>query len=318
MEGPITQTPERLIGVGAGLGDPQNSRCMPSFAPMKSRLKIYAQLIRLDRPIGIWLLLWPTLWALWVAAEGIPPIGILLIFAVGTALMRSAGCAINDYADRHFDGQVERTKDRPLANGKIAPWEAVAVFVVLCLAALLLVLQLNRLTILLALPAAFLAGSYPFAKRFTHLPQAHLGLAFAWGTPMAFAAVQGQVPAVAWWLLLATVLWAVAYDTFYAMVDRDDDLAIGVKSTAILFGRFDRLITLGLQALVLVVLGYVGLEVGRGALYWGALLIAGGLVAWQQWLIRERGRDACFRAFLNNHYFGAVIFLGLAADYGWA
>lgn len=285
---------------------------------MKSRLKIYTQLIRLDRPIGIWLLLWPTLWALWVAADGVPPIGILLIFVLGTTLMRSAGCAINDFADRHFDGQVERTKDRPLATGSIAPWEAVAVFVVLCLMALLLVLQLNQLTILLALPAAVLAGSYPFAKRFTHLPQAHLGLAFAWGTPMAFAAVQGHVPAVAWWLLLATVLWAVAYDTFYAMVDRDDDLAIGVKSTAILFGRFDRLITLVLQALVLVILGYVGLDSGRGAIYWGALLVAGGLVVWQQWLIRERDRDACFRAFLNNHYFGAVIFLGLAADYGWA
>ncbi len=284
---------------------------------MGNRLEIYARLIRLDRPIGIWLLLWPTLWALWIAAEGIPPLHILVIFVLGTALMRSAGCAINDFADRNFDGQVERTRERPLATGQIAPWEALAVFAGLCVVALLLVIQLNQLTILLALPAAVLAGSYPFAKRFTHLPQAHLGLAFAWGTPMAFAAVQNTVPTIAWWLLLATVLWAVAYDTFYAMVDREDDLRIGVKSTAILFGRFDRLITFGLQLGVVAVLVFVGWEMGRGLAYGLSLFVASGLVLWQQWLIRERERDACFRAFLNNHYFGAVIFLGLLLDYGW-
>jgi len=285
---------------------------------MKTRLRLYAQLVRLDRPIGIWLLLWPTLWGLWVAAEGVPPLTVLLVFVLGTVLMRSAGCAINDFADRHIDGQVERTRGRPLATGEIAAWEAVAIFVVLSLVALLLVLQLNTLTVLLAIPAAVLAGSYPFAKRFTHLPQAHLGLAFAWGIPMAFAAVQGTVPAVAWVLLLATTLWAVAYDTFYAMVDREDDLIIGVKSTAILFGRFDRLITLGLQVLVLALLGGVGVVSGRGLPYVLGLLVAAGLVVWQQWLIRERDRQACFRAFLNNHYFGAAVFIGLAVDYGWA
>lgn len=285
---------------------------------MKTRLRLYAQLVRLDRPIGIWLLLWPTLWGLWVAAEGVPPLTVLLVFVLGTVLMRSAGCAINDFADRHIDGQVERTRGRPLATGEIAAWEAVAIFVVLSLVALLLVLQLNTLTVLLAIPAAVLAGSYPFAKRFTHLPQAHLGLAFGWGIPMAFAAVQGTVPAVAWVLLLATTLWAVAYDTFYAMVDREDDLIIGVKSTAILFGRFDRLITLGLQVLVLALLGGVGVVSGRGLPYVLGLLVAAGLVVWQQWLIRERDRQACFRAFLNNHYFGAAVFIGLAVDYGWA
>ncbi len=291
---------------------------MPFFAPMKTRLRLYAQLVRLDRPIGIWLLLWPTLWALWVASEGVPPLQILLVFVLGTVLMRSAGCAINDFADRHIDGKVERTQGRPLAAGQLAAWEAVAIFIGLSLVALLLVLQLNTLTILLAIPAAALAGSYPFAKRFTHLPQAHLGLAFAWGIPMAFAAVQEQVPTIAWWMLLATTLWTVAYDTFYAMVDRDDDRLVGVKSTAILFGRFDRLITLGLQLAVLVLLGSVGYMAGRGWLFALGLLAAAGLVAWQQWLIRKRERPACFRAFLNNHYFGAAVFIGLALDYGWA
>lgn len=282
---------------------------------MYERLKLYAQLTRLDRPIGIWLLLWPTLWALWFAAGGIPPLDVLAVFVLGTVLMRSAGCAINDFADRHFDGEVERTQHRPLATGELHAWEALMVFCGLSMLALLMVLQLNQLTILLAVPAAALAGSYPFAKRFTHLPQAHLGLAFAWGSPMAFAAVQNHVPPVAWLLLLITAVWAVAYDTFYAMVDRDDDLRIGVKSTAILFGRFDRLITGLMQVAVLGLLGVAGGLTERGLFYFCGLFIAAGFVAWQQWMIRNRQREACFRAFLNNHYFGAAVFVGVFVDY---
>ncbi|MGB1556169.1 MAG: 4-hydroxybenzoate octaprenyltransferase [Oceanococcaceae bacterium] len=282
---------------------------------MWQRLTIYAELVRLDRPIGIWLLLWPTLWALWFAAEGLPPLPILGIFVLGTVLMRSAGCAINDFADRHWDGEVERTAARPLARGAIAPWEAVAVFIVLSLCALLLILPLNSLTRFLALPAAALAASYPFAKRWTHLPQAHLGLAFAWGIPMAFAAVQGQVPALAWWLMLATVLWTIVYDTFYAMVDRDDDLKVGIRSTAILFGAYDRLWTALLQVGVLGVMLGVGLATERGWAYWLGLALAGLSAARQQWRIRGRERSACLQAFKDNHHFGAAIFCGLALDY---
>ena len=282
---------------------------------MQDRLRAYIALTRLDRPIGIYLVLWPTLWALWFAAGGLPPWDVLLVFVLGTVLMRSAGCAINDYADRGWDGDVERTRERPLATGRIQPWEAVAVFVALSLLALLLVLQLNTLTILLAIPAAALAASYPYAKRYTYLPQAHLGLAFAWGTPMAFAAVSGGVPPLAWLLLLVTTLWAIAYDTFYAMVDREDDLKVGIKSAAILFGRHDRLVTALLQLAVLALLALAGLWAGRGWPYAVGLLLAAGLAGWQQWLIRARGRAECFRAFLNNHWFGAAVFTGLAADY---
>lgn len=283
--------------------------------PWVMRAQAYAQLVRLDRPIGIWLLLWPTLWALWIAAEGVPPALVLVVFVLGTVCMRSAGCAINDFADRNFDGHVERTHQRPLATGAIAPWEAVLIFVLLCLLALGLVLQLNRLTLLLSIPAAALAASYPFAKRWTSLPQAHLGLAFAWGAPMAFAAVRDEVPDVAWLLLLITTLWAVIYDTFYAMVDREDDRKIGIKSTALLFGSADRAITAGLQVLMLLLLGGLGHLLHLGAYYAVGLGAAGMLMLWQQWQIRHREPAACLAAFLNNHWLGAVIFLGLFLEY---
>lgn len=285
---------------------------------MINRLALYARLVRLDRPIGIYLLLWPTLWALWIAAQGLPPAEILLVFVAGTVLMRSAGCAINDFADRKVDGLVERTRERPLATGALHPAEALLVFALLSLIALALVWQLNRLTLLLSVPAVLLAASYPFAKRYTHLPQAHLGLAFAWGVPMAFAAVRGEVPPVAWGVFAATVLWTIAYDTFYAMVDRDDDRLAGIKSTALLFGRFDRAITAGLQLLTLLLLAGVGWHLGLGWPYGLGWCVAAGLAARQQWQIRHRERAACFRAFLANHWFGMAIFVGLAADYALA
>jgi 4-hydroxybenzoate polyprenyltransferase len=226
--------------------------------PWRERLEAYWHLVRADRPIGIYLLLWPALWALWIAAAGVPPWWILLVFVVGTALMRSAGCAINDYADRGIDGQVERTAQRPLATGRVTPAEAVAVFVVLALIAFALVLTLNAKTIAHSFVAAGLAALYPFTKRFTHMPQLFLGLAFGWAVPMAFAAVQGEIPPVAWVLFAATVIWALVYDTMYAMVDREDDLAIGVKSSAILFGRYDRLVIGLLQLAMLGLLAWAG------------------------------------------------------------
>ena len=282
---------------------------------MLGQFRDYLLLMRLHKPIGIWLLLWPTLWGLWFAAGGVPPAKVLVIFVLGTVLMRSAGCVINDLADRAFDPHVERTRDRPIAAGRVTPQEALRLFVVLCLMAFGLVTQLNLATVLLSLPAVAIAASYPFAKRFHWLPQAHLGLAFAWGIPMAFTAMGRPVP----WLLcgelmLATVLWAVAYDTFYAMVDREDDLRIGVKSSAILFGGYDRAITAVLQLLVLALLAHAGRELG--APYFAGLGAAAGFAAYQQWLIRGRERERCFRAFLNNHWFGAAVFLGLAAAYG--
>ncbi len=282
--------------------------------PLLTRLHAYGRLVRLDRPIGIWLLLWPTLWGLWFAAGGLPPLQVLLVFVLGTVLMRSAGCAINDFADRDIDPEVQRTRTRPLAAGEIHPLEAVAVFAVLSLLALLLVLTLDAFTVALAVPAALLAASYPWAKRYTDLPQAHLGAAFGWGIPMAFAAVTGTVPAIAWLLFTVTLLWAVAYDTFYAMCDREDDLRVGVRSSAILFGRHDRLITALLQLAVLGGLVLAGLWAGRGAWYFGGVAAAAGLALYQQWLIRERQPAACLRAFLNNHRFGMVVFAGLLLD----
>ena len=281
----------------------------------RSRLGLYWRLIRADRPIGIYLLLWPALWALWIAAAGIPPWWILLVFVFGTALMRSAGCAINDYADRDFDGRVERTAQRPLATGAVTPREAVGVFVVLSLVAFALVLTLNTKTIAHSFVAVALAAVYPFTKRYTHVPQLILGIAFGWAVPMAFTALQNQIPPVAWVLFAATVLWALIYDTMYAMVDRDDDLRVGIKSTAILFGRFDRLVIGLLQLLMLGLLWQVGQMAGRGTVYQLVLLGAAGLFGYQQWLIRDRERAACFRAFLNNHYFGMLVFAGLFADY---
>jgi len=279
------------------------------------RLRDYARLMRLDRPIGILLLLWPVLWALWIAAAGKPALPVFIVFVGGVLLMRSAGCVINDYADREFDPQVERTRNRPLAAGRVHPREALVLFVLLALSAFALVLFMNRLTILLSFVGATLAASYPFMKRWTHLPQFYLGAAFGWGVPMAFAAQTGSVPADAWILFGATLCWAVAYDTAYAMVDREDDIRIGVKSTAILFGRTDRLMIALFHTFTLALLAWVGARAGLGLTYYTGLLLAAGLAGWQQWLMRIHSRDGYFRAFLNNNRFGAVIFAGLAMDY---
>jgi len=279
------------------------------------RLRQYWLLMRFHRPIGIFLLLWPTLWALWIAAGGMPDPKILAVFVLGVVLMRAAGCVINDYADRDFDPHVARTRQRPIAAGRVSPGEALTLFGALCLAAFLLVLQLDGLTIALSLVAALLAASYPFMKRYTHLPQAYLGLAFGWAVPMAFAAQTGGVPPVAWWLLLATVLWALAYDTMYAMADREDDLKIGVKSSAILFGRYDRHLIAAIQVLMLGILGWVGRLSGLDGWYGLGLIAAAGLAVYQQWLIRDRRPDRCIRAFLNNHWLGMVVFLGIVLDY---
>ena len=279
------------------------------------RLVEYVRLTRLDRPIGIYLVLWPTLWGLWIAAEGWPNPLVLVVFVLGTVLMRSAGCAINDFADRKIDPHVSRTEQRPLARGAIKPVEAVAVFVVLCLISLVLVLQLNTLTILLSIPAAFLAGSYPFMKRITHLPQAYLGAAFGWAIPMAFAAQTGEVPLNAWLFFVANIFWAIAYDTMYAICDREDDLKIGVKSAAILLGRFDRLGIGLMQVLTLALLLVGGLAFGLGWPYMLGLVVASGFAVYQQYLIRERDAKLSFQAFLNNHYFGMAVFAGIALDY---
>lgn len=277
----------------------------------------YLLLMRLHRPIGIFLLLWPTLWALWIAGEGRPDPVITTIFILGVILMRSAGCVINDYADRHFDPHVRRTRDRPLAAGKVSEREALIVFGTLCLLALILVLFLNPLTIALSIVGVLLAISYPFTKRYTHWPQAYLGIAFGWGIPMAFAAQTGEIPPLAWLLLTVNILWAMAYDTLYAMVDRDDDIQIGVKSTAILFGKADKMIVATLHFLVLLLLFLIGAQLQLTYLYQLGLLGATGLAIYQQWLIQNRDPARCFQAFLNNHWFGASIFAGLVADYYW-
>ncbi len=281
----------------------------------RERLVLYAKLVRLDRPIGIFLLMWPALWALWVAGEGNPPCGILLIFVAGVVLMRSAGCAINDFADRDFDGQVARTQGRPIAAGLITSREALGVFLVLSLAAFALVLFLDWRTVALSVVALGLAVIYPFMKRYMHVPQLFLGAAFGWAVPMAFTAVVGSVPPLAWLLFGATVVWALVYDTQYAMVDREDDLKIGIKSTAILFGRYDRLIIGLLQVLLLGLLAYVGYLAERGAWYAVGLMVAAVLAVRHQYLIRDHEPAACFRAFLDNNYLGMAVFLGLVADY---
>ncbi|CAH0532297.1 4-hydroxybenzoate octaprenyltransferase [Vibrio stylophorae] len=280
-----------------------------------SKLQAYWQLTRMDRPIGSLLLLWPTLWALWIAAQGLPSWQILITFVLGVLLMRSAGCVINDFADRHVDGHVKRTVNRPLPSGKVTSREAIALFALLVLCAFALVMTLNWLTIQLSVVALALAAIYPFMKRVTHLPQLVLGLAFSWAIPMAFAAQAGAVSSVTWWLFAANVLWTIAYDTLYAMVDRDDDLKIGVKSSAILFGRFDKRIVGALQLLTLLILAGVGQQLQFHLVYFWALLFVGALFVYQQWLIRQRQREACFQAFLNNNYVGLVVFLGVALEY---
>jgi 4-hydroxybenzoate polyprenyltransferase len=288
------------------------------IALLASRLREYALLMRLNRPIGIFLLLWPALWALLIAGDGRPPPEIVMIFIGGVILMRSAGCVINDFADRQIDRYVARTRNRPLTSGRIRPWEAKLLFTLLSLAAFALVLLLNPLTIVLSFVGALLALTYPFMKRVTHLPQVFLGAAFGWSVPMAFAAVTDTIPPLAWLLFTATVLWATVYDTMYAMVDRDDDIVLGVKSTAILFGDADRQIIGVLQVLLLVCLVMIGHQVGLGWYYYGSLVIAALLALYQQGLIRYREREGCFRAFLNNNWFGAVIFVGILLDYLFA
>lgn len=280
-----------------------------------SRLKDYALLMRLHRPIGSLLLLWPTLWALWIAGHGRPDAHVFTVFVLGVVLMRSAGCVINDYADRNFDPHVERTRDRPIAAGRVSPREALALFAVLCLTAFALVLTLNRLTVALSFVGAFLAATYPFIKRYTHLPQFYLGMAFGWGIPMAFAAQMGGIPPVGWVLFAANVCWSVAYDTAYAMVDREDDLKVGVKSTAILFGRYDRAMVFLFHVLTLILLALSGAPAGLGLRYYAGLAVAFGLVLYQQRLLRDRTRDGCLRAFLNNNWFGAAVFAGLLLNY---
>lgn len=282
---------------------------------IQSRLADYAKLLRIDRPIGSLLLLWPTYWALWLAGDGSPSIGNVIVFTLGVFFMRAAGCAINDFADRDWDKHVKRTRDRPLTAGRVKPREAVALFVGLCLVSfLMVVLFTNTLTLYLSFGGAVLAFIYPFMKRYTHLPQLFLGAAFSWAIPMAWAAETGELSQLAWLLFTANVLWTVAYDTFYAMVDRDDDIKVGIKSTAILFGDADRAIIGVLQTLVLLILVLVGQRAGLGTVYYLGLLAMACLFIYQQFLAKDRDRAACFRAFLNNNWAGFVVFAGLVID----
>lgn len=281
----------------------------------QNKLLAFHRLMRTDKPIGALLLLWPTLWALWIAKSGVPPLSILVVFITGVWLMRAAGCVINDYADRKFDGHVKRTAYRPLPQGEVTEHEARLLFLVLVLFSFLLVLTLNTMTILLSIAALLLAWIYPFMKRYTHLPQVVLGAAFGWSIPMAFSAVSESLPLSCWLMFLANICWAVVYDTQYAMVDRDDDRKIGIKSTAILFAEHDRLIIGIFQITMLVLMSVIGWLNEMHGIYYGALCIAAGLFLWQQWLIYHRQRDNCFRAFLNNNYVGMVLFLGLAVSY---
>jgi 4-hydroxybenzoate polyprenyltransferase len=279
------------------------------------RLHEYVRLTRLNRPIGIYLVMWPMLWALWIAAQGRPDPLVLAVFIIGTVLMRSAGCAINDYADRHIDLHVARTRQRPLATGAIQPREAVWVFAALSLVSFALVLLMNPLTIRLSFIGLLLAAIYPFTKRYTYLPQAFLGIAFGWAIPMAFAAQANALPAVAWLLFVGNIFWSLIYDTMYAMADREDDIKIGVKSSAILFASWDRLIIALLQGIMFAVFVLAGLMLAMGPWYYVGLLAAAGFAVYEQYLIYDREPQRCFRAFLNNHYLGAAIFVGIALDY---
>ncbi|MEE4144849.1 MAG: 4-hydroxybenzoate octaprenyltransferase [Halieaceae bacterium] len=281
-----------------------------------SKTSALLQLIRFDKPIGTLLLLWPTLWALWIAAGGVPDIALLAIFIAGTFLTRSAGCIVNDLADRRVDGAVKRTRGRPLVTGAVTEKEALVLFVALMLLAFVLVLLTNTLTVLLSLVAVLLASAYPFMKRYTHLPQLALGLAFSWGIPMAFAAQSGELPPALWLLFLGNLLWIVAYDTLYAMVDREDDIPAGIKSTAILFGRHDRLAVAVLQSLCLLALYVAGRAFALGACFKLSLLVSAGLFGYQHYLIRQRDPDACFRAFLHNNWVGVAVFAGILLHYG--
>lgn len=282
---------------------------------IQSKWQAYSDLMRLSKPIGTLLLLWPTLWALWLAAQGIPPLSILLIFVLGVFVMRAAGCVVNDYADRAFDGRVKRTAGRPIPTGRISEKEANILFFLLLMISFALALMLNTMAIQLSLVAGLLACIYPFMKRVTHFPQAVLGMAFSCSIPMAYAAVSGSFPVSCWLLFLANICWTVAYDTLYAMVDRDDDVKIGIKSTAVLFGRHDKLAVGLLQFSALLLLIGVGHLMQLGGIFYGALLLAGILFVHQQMQVVNRDREACFRAFLNNNYVGLVLFIGIALSY---
>ena len=295
----------------------QETQRLTPHLTLKERLDAYEKLMRLDRPIGILLLLWPALWGLWLASPYIQRMEIVLIFVVGTVLMRSAGCVMNDYADRDFDPHVKRTADRPLAARIVSPKEAMMLAGVLALLAFCLVLFLNKLTILLSFVAVFIAATYPFLKRFFPLPQAYLGIAFGFSIPMAFAAYQNTVPKLAWLLLLANIFWAIAYDTEYAMVDRDDDMKMNLKSSALLFGVFDVAATMLCHGLFVAIMAGVGVWQKLGLIYFLGLAIALVLIGYQFYLIKTRERERCFKAFMNNNWVGAAIFGGLALDYAF-
>ena len=288
----------------------------PNFAPeLISQLRNYSKLMRIDKPIGIWLLLWPTLWALWLAGEGTPDQGLFLVFVLGVIVMRSAGCVFNDYVDRKIDPYVERTRTRPIASGAVAPLEALILFAALSLIAVGLATMLNRPAQMLAIVAAILTIAYPFVKRYVSIPQFILGAAFGWAVPMAFAAQTGETPQLAWLVFGTAMIWAVIYDTFYAMVDREDDIKVGVKSTAILFGEVDIFVIAGLQLLMLVALILIGYRADLSAWYYLSVFIAGAMMAYHLWLARDRQPAGCFEAFLNNHFIGMVVFIGIVLHY---
>ncbi|MDD4929390.1 MAG: 4-hydroxybenzoate octaprenyltransferase [Gallionella sp.] len=282
---------------------------------LTERLSLYLQLTRMNKPIGILLLLWPTLWGVWIAADGKPAWHIVLIFTLGTVLMRSAGCVINDFADQHIDLHVERTRQRPITSGRIGSAESLWLAGFLALAAFMLILPLNTLTKLLSIPAVFLAASYPYTKRFFVIPQAYLGIAFGFGIPMAFAAQLGSIPPVAWLLLAANLFWAIAYDTEYAMVDRDCDTRLGIHSSALFFGKYDVAAVMCCYAATLLLLAIAGLMTGMGIAYFAGLIVAEGITLHHYHLIKHRQREACFQAFLHNNWFGLAIFSGIALDY---
>ena len=287
-------------------------RLAPGFVV---QLRNYVELMRLNKPIGVWLLLWPTLWALWIAGQGHPDAGIFLVFMLGVIVMRSAGCVLNDFADRNIDPYVERTRARPIASGAVAPMEAITLFIALALIAIGLAAMLNQPAQVLAIIAAGLTVVYPFIKRFVSIPQFVLGAAFGWAVPMAFAAQTGEARQIAWLVFGTALIWAVIYDTFYAMVDREDDLKVGVKSTAILFGDADLFVIAGLQLLMLVALIFIGDMEGFGIWYYGSVMVAAIIMGYHQWLARDRKPAECFKAFLHNHYIGMIIFIGIVLQY---